>query len=258
VNAPQGPLPVETALNYARQVADALEAAHEKGIVHRDLKPANIRITPEAVVKVLDFGLAVVAPGPAGESNPANSPTLTMGATQKGTIMGTATYMSPEQASGKPADKRADIWSFGVVLWELLTGRQLFQGETVSHTLADVLRGPIDFDKLPAATPPAIQGLLERCLDRDLKTRLRDIGEARILIQKYQANPASVAAPGLAPANPASVSCHGWSRPSRSPARPDSPGCKRGPCPELSLEPPPSGRRTAVSSASRSPASPAS
>jgi serine/threonine-protein kinase len=180
--SPQGPLAIETALNCARQIADALEAAHEKGIVHRDLKPANVKITPEGVVKVLDFGLAAVTPAPTGDANPDNSPTLTMAATQLGTILGTAAYMSPEQASGKPADKRADIWSFGVVLWELLTGHRLFEGETVSHTLADVLRGPIDFDKLPRETPAGIRGLLRRCLDRNVKNRLRDIGEARIAI----------------------------------------------------------------------------
>ena len=177
--SPHGPLPIETALTYARQIADALEAAHEKGIVHRDLKPGNVKVTPEGIVKVLDFGLAAVTPGSAGDADPDNSPTLTMVATQKGTIMGTAGYMSPEQASGKPADRRADIWSFGVVLWELLTGHRLFEGETVSHTLADVLRGPIDFDKLPRETPAGIRGLLRRCLDRNVKNRLRDIGEAR-------------------------------------------------------------------------------
>jgi serine/threonine-protein kinase len=140
-------------------------------------------------VKVLDFGLAAVAPASAGDSDPTNSPTLTMAATQAGVIMGTAAYMSPEQASGRPVDKRADIWSFGVVLWELLTGHRLFEGETVSHTLADVLRGEIDVNKLPAGTPSGILDLIRRCLDRDVKTRLRDIGEARIVIQKYLVNP---------------------------------------------------------------------
>src|SRR6266852_3838951 len=157
----KGPLPVATALHYARQIADALEAAHEKGITHRDLKPANIMITPAGLVKVLDFGLAAVTqPSAASEGDPSNSPTLTMRATQAGMIMGTVAYMSPEQASGKPVDKRADIWSFGVVLWEMLAGRRLFDGETISHTLADVLRGPLDFDKLPNETPSAIRSLL--------------------------------------------------------------------------------------------------
>src|ERR1700730_4840760 len=184
----QGPLPLDEALNVAKQIAEALEAAHEKGITHRDLKPANIMITPAGVVKILDFGLAAVTPPSAArEGDPANSPTLTMRATQAGMIMGTAAYMSPEQASGKPVDKRADIWSFGVVLWEMLTGHRLFDGETISHVLADVLRGPIDFDKLPKETPRAIRDLLRRCLDRDVKNRLRDIGEARVALDKASA-----------------------------------------------------------------------
>src|ERR1051326_1371669 len=178
----KGPLPIETALHYARQIAEALEAAHEKGITHRDLKPANIMITPAGVVKVLDFGLAKAADEPARQSDPANSPTLTMSATRVGVILGTAGYMSPEQAAGKPVDRRADIWSFGVVLWEMLTGEALFQGETVAHTLADVLRADINLDKLPSDTPPAIRDLLRRCLVRDAKNRMRDIGEARIAI----------------------------------------------------------------------------
>src|SRR5271165_2142185 len=180
-HALKGPLPLETALNYARQIAAALEAAHEKGIVHRDLKPANIMVTPEGAVKVLDFGLAAVAPVSTDDSDPTHSPTLTM-QTRTGVIMGTAAYMSPEQAAGKVVDKRADIWSFGAVLWEMLTGRPLFEGETVSHTLAEVLQGPIDFDKLPRETPPGIRSLLRRCLDRNVKNRLRDIGEARVAI----------------------------------------------------------------------------
>ena len=189
----KGPLPLETALHYARQIADALEAAHEKGIVHRDLKPDNVMITPTGLVKVLDFGLAAVLQGPASSAvDPANSPTLTMRATEAGMIMGTAAYMSPEQASGKPVDKRADIWSFGVVLFEMLTGKSMFgSAETVSHILADVLRAPIDLGKLPAETPPVIRDLLRRCLDRDVRNRLRDIGEARVLIGKYLANPSS-------------------------------------------------------------------
>src|SRR5271169_5015201 len=129
----KGPLPLETALKYAKQITEALEAAHEKGIVHRDLKPANIVVTPEGVVKLLDFGLASIALGSASSAgDPLNSPTITMQATQSGMIMGTAAYMSPEQAGRKPVDKRADIWSFGVVLFEILTGKRLFKGETIS------------------------------------------------------------------------------------------------------------------------------
>jgi eukaryotic-like serine/threonine-protein kinase len=191
----KGPLPLNETLRIAGQVADALEAAHDKGVVHRDLKPANIMITPAGVVKVLDFGLAAVTqPSSGGSGDPSNSPTLTMGATQAGMILGTAGYMSPEQAAGQSVDKRADIWSFGVVLWEMLTRQRLFTGDSIAHILADVLRAPIDFDKLPSATPRSIRDLLKRCLDRDVKTRLRDIGEARIAIQYVGKEPEVAAA----------------------------------------------------------------
>ena len=182
---PKGPLPLNEALNIARQMAEALEAAHDKGIIHRDLKPGNVIVTPEGVVKVLDFGLAKTAEKSAGPTT-ADSPTLTMRATEAGLILGTAGYMSPEQAAGKPVDRRADIWSFGVVLHELLTGKRLFDGETVSHTLAHVLTADVDLSKVPAGP---IRDLLRRCLDRNLKTRLRDIGEARIAIESYLAHP---------------------------------------------------------------------
>ena len=183
-----GPMTVEEALPIVRQIIEALEAAHEKGIVHRDLKPANIKITPQGVVKVLDFGLAKATDDPA-HSDPSNSPTLSIAGTQSGMIMGTAGYMSPEQASGRTVDRRADIWSFGVVLWEMLSGRKLFEGETIMHTLADVVRGEIDLNKLPAEVPVAIRGLIGRCLERDVKRRLQWIGEARIAIEDYLANP---------------------------------------------------------------------
>jgi eukaryotic-like serine/threonine-protein kinase len=176
----KGPLPVDTVVLYARQIVDALEAAHEKGIVHRDLKPANVKVTPDGTVKVLDFGLAKTAEQGSGDTR--NSPTMTLSATRAGIILGTAGYMSPEQAAGKVVDKRADIWSFGVVLWELLTGTRLFEGETTSHTLADVLRAPIDVGRLPKDTPASLRTLIGRCLERDVKKRLRDIGEARILL----------------------------------------------------------------------------
>jgi Tol biopolymer transport system component len=202
-----GPIPLDEALGIARQIAEALEAAHEKGVIHRDLKPANVMVTPEGVVKVLDFGLAKAA-DPVSVSN-ANSPTLTLRATQAGLIMGTAGYMAPEQAAGKPVDRRADIWSFGVVLYELLTGKRLFTGETVSHTLASVLKDRIDFG-IPQAPPP-IRRLLARCLNRDPKERLRDIGEARIAIRDYLANPAAEAEPITSePAGGKPTAARGW------------------------------------------------
>jgi serine/threonine protein kinase len=185
---PRGPLPVAEALKIARQVAEALEAAHEKGIVHRDLKPANIKIKPDGTVKVLDFGLAKAA-DPALSTSSADSPTLTIRATQAGVILGTAAYMAPEQAAGKPVDRRADIWSFGVVVWELLAGKRLFDGETISHTLASVLKDPVDLEALPKETPPAIRSLVRQCLERDLRKRLQWIGDGRIVIEEVLANP---------------------------------------------------------------------
>jgi Tol biopolymer transport system component len=196
----RGPMPLEEALTIGVQVAEALEAAHDKGIVHRDLKPANVMLTSAGAVKVLDFGLAGVTPSADSSIDVTQSPTLTIAASQGGMILGTAAYMSPEQAAGRPADKRADIWSFGVVLWEMLTGRRLFQGETISHTLADVLRAPIDSSALPATTPAAVRELVRRCLDRDPRTRLRDIGEARIALERARTAPdaAAAAASGVA------------------------------------------------------------
>jgi Tol biopolymer transport system component len=189
-----GPIPREEALSIARQIAEALESAHERGIVHRDLKPANVKVGADDEVKVLDFGLAKALDPTASTSSPdiTHSPTLSIG-TQDGMILGTAAYMSPEQARGKPIDRRADIWAFGVVLCEMLTGRRLFEGETVSDTLAAVLRQEIRLEGLPPDTPPAVRALLARCLDRDPKTRLRDIGEARIALDP-NVSPAPAAA----------------------------------------------------------------
>jgi Tol biopolymer transport system component/tRNA A-37 threonylcarbamoyl transferase component Bud32 len=184
----RGPIPVDEAIAIARQVAEALEEAHEKGIVHRDLKPANLKATAEGKVKVLDFGLAKAwtdeGAGAASSADFSQSPTLASTGSAAGLILGTAAYMSPEQARGKAVDRRTDIWAFGVVLFEMLAGRKLFDGETVTDVLASVVRDPIDWSALPASTPPAVRALLERCLERDPRQRLRDIGEARIALER--------------------------------------------------------------------------
>jgi serine/threonine protein kinase len=172
-----GPLPVREALPIARQIADALDAAHEKGIVHRDLKPANVKITPQGVVKVLDFGLAKT--DAASSSDMAHSPTVTGIGTVEGVILGTAAYMSPEQARGHPVDKRADVWAFGCVLYELLTGRAAFAESTSSDTIAAILKRDPDWAALPPALPPAVTKLLHRCLEKDLHRRKRELGDAR-------------------------------------------------------------------------------
>jgi serine/threonine protein kinase len=179
-----GPIPIEEVLPIARQIADALEYAHEHGIVHRDLKPSNVKVTSDDAVKVLDFGLAKAVQGEASDADIHNSPTITHMATEAGVLLGTAAYMSPEQAKGKPVDRRADIWAFGCVLYEMLTGKMAFRGDTVTETLAAILSSEPDWSLLPAATPIRVRVLLQRCLQKDAKQRLRDIGDARISLDE--------------------------------------------------------------------------
>jgi eukaryotic-like serine/threonine-protein kinase len=175
-------------LAIAKQIAEGLEYAHDRGIIHRDLKPANIKITPDGAVKILDFGLAKALESDASVSSAvSNSPTLTVAATQAGIILGTAAYMSPEQAKGKPADRRADIWAFGCVLYEMLTGQRAFEGETVSDVLAGVIRAEPDWRALPSGLPPRVLDLVHRCLVKDPKHRLQAIGDARITIEETMA-----------------------------------------------------------------------
>jgi len=196
----RGPLPPEEAIKVARQIAAGLEAAHDKGIIHRDLKPANIKITPAGVVKILDFGLAKVAQASAGDpaSSPTISPTLSLEMTQAGMILGTAAYMSPEQARGKQVDKRTDIWAYGVVMYETVTGKMLFHGEDLTETLAKVVRDQPDLSGVPAN----MRRLLERCLEKDPKKRLRDIGDAWDLLEVV---------PAAAPARlPSRLGSTGW------------------------------------------------
>ena len=180
----RGTLTIDEALRVAGQIAEALEAAHAHGIVHRDLKPANIKGDPEGRLKVLDFGLAKALEGESPRGDLSLSPTLTLRATQAGVILGTAAYMSPEQARGRTVDRRADIWAFGVILFEMLTGRRLFEGETVSDTLASVLKTEPDWSALPATTPVPVRRLLRRCLEKDPRRRLRDIGDALLEIEQ--------------------------------------------------------------------------
>jgi len=188
----RGAIPLEQALPFAKQIAEALEAAHEKGITHRDLKPANVKVTPDGLVKVLDFGLAKMSEPQAGAGTAlSNQPTIAM--SMPGMILGTPAYMAPEQAKGEETNRTSDIWSFGCVLYEMLTGHPVFEGATRSEILADVLKAEPDWQRLPAETPESIRRLLKRCLRKDPKTRLRDIGDARIEIAEALNWPASEA-----------------------------------------------------------------
>src|ERR1700675_2727823 len=225
--SPKGPMPLDEALRIARQIANALEAAHDKGITNRDLKPGNIKIKPDGTVKVLDFGLAKVTAAPSGSGE--NSPTLTMGMTQAGMILGTAAYMAPEQARGKEnVDKRADIWAFGVVLYELVSGKRLFEGEDVGEILAKVIRDEPDLSDVPTQLTP----LLKRCLAKDPKKRLRDIGDMELLLANTRTPAAATATSGLGKlpwiaaavlASGLVVAGAGWWRASRPIAQPLKP-----------------------------------
>jgi len=193
----KGPLPVEEALEVCRQIAEGVEAAHEKGVIHRDLKPANVKIPPEGKVKVLDFGLAKAFEEETAAADISQSPTLTEEMTKAGVILGTASYMSPEQAKGKPVDKRADIFAFGAVLYELLTGKRAFEGETITETIAAVLMGNPQWEALPENTPWRIRELLDDCLQKEAYDRLHDMANVRILIKKALKEPATVSPIGV-------------------------------------------------------------
>ena len=196
----QGPIPLEDALRIAKQICEALEYAHEKGIVHRDLKPANIKVAADGAVKILDFGLAKAMDIEMTPEEISNSPTLSRMATQAGVLLGTAAYMSPEQAKGKSVDRRADIWAFGCVLYEMLTGKMAFPGETVTDTLAAVIRADPDWSQLPRSTPARVQVLLQRCLQKDPKQRMQAIGDARISIDEILSGAPDAAQVGAATA----------------------------------------------------------
>ena len=214
-----GAIPVEDTLPIAKQIAEALEAAHEQGIVHRDLKPANVKVRPDGTVKVLDFGLAkaIEASSDGAASGSASlslSPTITTPAmTQVGVILGTAAYMSPEQARGGQADRRADIWAFGCLVFEMLTGRAVFDGKTVSDVLAGVLRADPDWQRFPRAIHPRIRSMIERCLARDVRNRYQGIADARVDIETALSDPAgssfNTAPAGDRPTSSVPLACAG-------------------------------------------------
>jgi len=198
----RGAMPVEEAVVAAKQVAEALEAAHESGVIHRDLKPANIQISPDGKIKVLDFGLAKAFDTESTSGGPSMSPTMTSAGTRAGMILGTAAYMSPEQARGKPVDRRADIWAFGCVLFEMLTGKQAFGGETISDSLASVLKTEPDWKSIPKEVPGPLNRLLRACLQKDPKRRLQAIGDARVALEELQSGTAFETEPAIAPIVP--------------------------------------------------------
>ena len=195
-----GPMPLDDALPIAKQITEALEYAHERGVIHRDLKPANIKVKADGTVKVLDFGLAKALTEDPVVADMNNSPTLTMGATVEGMILGTAAYMSPEQAKGKSVDRRTDIWAFGAVLYEMLTGKELFSGETVADKMASVMKDEPTLDKLPSDMPSAIRTLFRRCLEKNLRRRLSHIAEARVTIEDVLSGAVATTSSEVAPA----------------------------------------------------------
>jgi serine/threonine protein kinase len=182
-------IPIEETLLIFKQIAQGLEAAHEKGVIHRDLKPANIKVTPDGKVKALDFGLAKAMAGEAPAQEVSESPTITRDATEAGVLLGTAPYMSPEQARGKQVDKRADIWAFGCCLYDALAGRKAFGGDTISDTIAAILEREPDWQALPSTTPTSIRHVLRRCLQKQADQRLHDIADARIEIEEALSEP---------------------------------------------------------------------